>query len=700
MSFAERLKYAAEEKGVNQADLAGAVGTSRAAVSGWFRGTKQPTSANVAALADALGVGASWLQYGEGQAPSRDLELDRKEYRDRLRWYWRPAPPDHGRQLGDPAGFAFDVDMAALARETGQNSVDALMDGEATIDFDVTVIELEGDELATFLTALRIDELTPHLDAASRGDQKAAGVIRAGIDALFRRQKLMLIRIADYNAHGLIGGEYDPGLFTAVCRNTLDSQKASDTAGGSYGLGKATMWTSSSMGLVITNSTLSRPLEGRYQDRLFARIELPWHQLDDESFAGPGWLGELDEERGCTRSYWGNAALALDLHVARDGAEPGTTFLIVAAFDPSGSVQTTEEIARELERSLAVNFWPAMVGREPAILPRLRARVRTQKGRQQISDRLVDPSDYAGPLVEALLKHFDDDVVESLDQPGDVVRRTVLLRVPERVGDDRHPASDQSAVVLVAQASDPADGGQPVSVNRVTRFRGNSMVIEESGFASLPFGARPFHAIVLAGEAAGSTPEDRRAERFLRAAEPPAHNRWTSTAEVTSKYKRGARKALDDFREAVRGVVRDVVQVQTEVVSDGPESLKQLLRLVPPLEPHPKKPRIKEPVHAVLDEDGVWGIEATVIVPASDQGWHFRPVLRFGTESGPPLVVQWQVLEAVAGCDVVDSKLLTRPRLRSAKFQASSDTSTYPVSAARVRVSLDLHDVGEEGRRR
>jgi RNA polymerase primary sigma factor len=68
------------------------------------------------------------------------------------------------------------------------------------------------------------------------------------------------------------------------------------------------------------------------------------------------------------------------------------------------------------------------------------------------------------------------------------------------------------------------------------------MIIRDYRLHNLPFGARPFHAIVLAGEAAGSEASDRDAERFLRAAEPPAHNRWASTPEVTSQYERGGRK--------------------------------------------------------------------------------------------------------------------------------------------------------------
>ena len=84
-----------------------------------------------------------------------------------------------------------------------------------------------------------------------------------------------MIRIADYGANGLTGREFDDGRFMAVCRNVLDSHKESETAGGSYGLSKATMWANSWMGVVVTNSHLSEPEGDLLTDRLFVRAELP-----------------------------------------------------------------------------------------------------------------------------------------------------------------------------------------------------------------------------------------------------------------------------------------------------------------------------------------------------------------------------------------------------------------------------------------
>lgn len=698
MSIGDRLQVALKAKGLSQAALADALQKSPAAVSAWCSGRKRPSAGNIEAVADVVGVSAAWLQFGDGAAPAVDPALERSRYREDAVWYHREAPPDRGRELGNAAGFAFDNDLRTLARESGQNSGDELIEGAHTVRLVYDVIELTGNDLSRFRKALKFDsDLRPHLDAAAVGEQKANQVIAAGLERLDQEGRLVLIRIADYNATGLTGPEYDSGRFMAVCRNTLDSHKGSDTAGGSFGLGKATMWASSWMGLVITNSRLSVPQDGITHDRFFARLEIPWHEVGDQPYAGPAWYGEFDDDKRCTRSIAGNATLARDLYVERDIDAPGTTFLIVGAFDPSGAATTVDEMAAALTEALAENFWAAMAPRGTNGPSRLEAQVRTFRGRTKLSERIVDPVDYRPALVEALRRHYDDEVVDQLDQPGDVLRGTAVLRVPERLGTDSHGPVQHEAVVLVAQADDPSDD-MPAHeyVNRVSYLRGNNMTIKDYALAGLPLGARPFHAILLAGNAAEqSTAEDRAAERFLRAAEPPAHDRWMATPEVTTRYARGAKAALERFEGEIKDGIREAIRPGTTDAADGPDSLKQLLRLVPPKE-NPKRPRVKTVV-ASRTPEGAWAVEATVSVPANTGTWRFSPVLKFGTESGPALPVAWTSLDPVTHCDTIEARAIrTQARARTVRFRAVTDPASHPVGSEHARVALDLREARRE----
>lgn len=699
MSLNERLQEAMRRQGVNQADLARQLNVSGASVSAWTAGSKRPTTENLIQIAEFLGVSPGYLQFGDvGQATVEGPEVasERADYEAELAWYWRPAPRDHGREYGNAAGYAFEPDIGTLARESGQNICDEKLEAEPTVEARYTVAELSGPELATFLRRIRFDHVREHLEAASRSNQKAGTVISRGLEQL-DGGSLTFIRIEDFHAHGLTGPEFQTGRFMAVVRNVLDSQK-NEGAGGSFGLGKATLWSSSQFGLVFVNSNLIEPVNDKSEGRLIGRIDLPWHKVDDQEWAGPGWFGVRDpyddgEPPARTISYWGNRTAARDLLLSRPPGVAGTSFLIVGAYDASGAVDGIEEIADRLAENLADNFWPAMVDRSDDEPARFRAIVRAERNGKQVSESYVNPAHFQPARVAALLKHVNDDVVETLDQAGDLVRRQITLRVPRRTAEPQHAAVDHEATLLVVQADDDIASRLATTPGSVTCLRGSHMVIQEPRVGALPVGARPFHAILLAGEAAGQGPADRAADRFLRAAEPPAHNKWTGTPDVTASYARGGRAAIDSFEAEVKRVIREIIKQPTRDLSDGPESLKELLRIIPPKHDG-KRPRVRGVKAHEVNAEGAWVIsDATLSLPPRTDGrsWTVRPILRFGTESGSAIAVDWIELTPLSNCELdADNRLVIPANARTARFSATSDPSTHPVAARRAKVLMDV----------
>lgn len=703
MSLAERLEATMNRRGVTAAALAQELEVSPAAVSAWRGGTKRPTVRNLERIAQVLGVTPGFLQFGEGASagPDRtDVEAERQAYRRDLTWYWRPAPRDRGREYGNAAAYAFETDIPTLARESAQNISDEKLPTAPTVEARYTVSELTGDTLAEFLSAIRFDDMRPHLQAAMTTNRKAGTVIGRGLE-LVDAGRLLTIRVEDFDANGLTGPEFDRGRYMAVVRNVLDSQKG-ETAGGSFGLGWATFPSSSHFGVVLCNSTLSVAEDGRTANRFMGVADLPWHTIGDEEYAGRGWFGvpdpsDTDPGEKRTISYWGNEALARDVYLHRADPRPGTSFLIVGAYDASGAVEDIEEIAAKFSESLADNFWPAMVDR-PEGPARLQIIVRAERNGQRILENYVDPARHQPAKVAAFEKHLHDDVVEVLDEVGDVVRRNVTLRVPRRVTEPTHEPYEHDAVLLVVQAADEEEGRPETKPGTITYLRGSHMVIQSARVAALPIGARPFHAIVLAGEAAADGPHDRAADRFLRAAEPPAHNKWTGTSEVTTSYARGGKAAIEAFDSDVRKAVRDVIRQPSRDLSDGPEALKELIRIVPP-PPNAKRPRVKS-IRSHDIDDGAWVItEATVTLPPrpDGRGWVISPVLRFGTESGSPIPVKWASLEPVSRCELDDrGRLVTPSNARTATFSAISDPTSHPVGARRAKVLVDVRVHTEE----
>lgn len=74
-SFAERLRLAIAYSGMKQADLAQCVEVSQTAISFFVTGKgKEPGKARKRGMAEALGVNAQWLIYGEGEMlPAKNL---------------------------------------------------------------------------------------------------------------------------------------------------------------------------------------------------------------------------------------------------------------------------------------------------------------------------------------------------------------------------------------------------------------------------------------------------------------------------------------------------------------------------------------------------------------------------------------------------------------------------------------------------
>ncbi|MDT0478289.1 transcriptional regulator, partial [Streptomyces sp. DSM 41014] len=143
-----------------------------------------------------------------------------------ISWYHRPGHADGGREFGNAAAFAFEADVGVLAREATQNSLDDRLDLAPPGRVRSTLHELSGEALARFRDEIRWDDLLPHYEAAAQQDQKVGRMIAAGLSDMYDRDRLVLLRIDDYNASGLTGDDYETGRFAAVVRRQLDSQKS------------------------------------------------------------------------------------------------------------------------------------------------------------------------------------------------------------------------------------------------------------------------------------------------------------------------------------------------------------------------------------------------------------------------------------------------------------------------------------------
>jgi RNA polymerase primary sigma factor len=682
-------------EGLTQSELAKRLKLSQAAVSGWLKGNKMPNSDNINAMAKALGVAPQWLAYGEGQGPRPDFTMARSAYLETIAWGFRPAPADGGRDYGNANVWAFDPTIWVMVRDIIQNCRDAIGPGAALVDVVFKIIRLRGQHLEDFKRAVAWDDLLPHLKASAEIDQRLGRLIKHNLEKLEGEKELILLVVEDRGTIGLLGEEDGEGNFAALVRNNLDSNKQSETAGGAFGLGKAVLWRMSAFSLVLFSSNLSKPTQaGNQYRRVMGRCDLPWHECRDShatsiTYAGPGWFGNKDADR--TISAWNNQALLDDLYMGR-GDDVGTTVAIVGFHDPSGDEDLTPaDMARKIKEAVADCFWPDLT------MGRLRVRVDLYDGPERKSGGEVAAEEFREEFVDLLTKwRNDEDITEALKRSGNVVAAKVPLNYPARREEPSHPAGVHEAVLVVRYAGDDTTGVKDRRTNNLALFRGVGMVVQYLDLQGICMGAVPFHAALLCGEAA-TRPDEQpdpscvSADRFLRTAEPPNHDRWGSTADLGTEYFRPGKKAIDEFIAEAKKQLRELVRPPADDLSDGPEALKELLRIGDDEEePVTDAPYIYRPKGTPLD-DGSWSIEARIRLKPGNQPWLVEPVIVFQQETGAGMRVKWKKIAGTKNCKAQeDRRLLIPAEVREASFEGTSDPESHLIDARESSIVVDL----------
>lgn len=457
--------------------------------------------------------------------------------------------------------MAFNLSLPTFVREVIQNANDQRL-GDPEVHFRFH--ELSGDELQGFLDAIRWDELSAHLEAAARAVKDQNQVER--LEDLINNERLLILTIEDRNTVGLTGDEFEgDSHFRALCKDTLFSHKQSDSAGGSYGLGKSVLWAFSAFKTVLFLSNLVSESSGQQSPRLIGRAELPSHGVGTNGFSGPGWFGRpvAIDRRTRAESIWAGDAhrLAGPLKLARSPTF-GTSILIVGFRDPTGEADSEpSKLADDLRTAATEWFWPtlAMPARPLSIW------VAAESGRP-VGDS--DLGDFR-PFFDAYRGR--ESTKQELESPGDVVVRDIEVELPARRSSSR---KTKGLVRLCVRLAGETEGSK--NAGRLAMFRGPGMVVKYRDLRATALGARPFHAVLACGEArapGASSDADREIEAFMRAAEPPGHDDWRSTARLKNEYKQGYAKALQKLDSDVKSALRDIVMPRPRQGERGPDLL-------------------------------------------------------------------------------------------------------------------------------
>jgi hypothetical protein len=618
-----------------------------------------------------------------------------------LEWIFDPAPPSRSRKGGLANAQVFDATLDAFVREVLQNTRDQHLPGER-VEVRVSLTELAGPRLESFLAAIAWPQLSEHVEATARPELVTIGPrLTEGLGEV-AHGRLRVLRIQDSNTRGLTGGEDDDSNFAALVRHELITSADRRESGGSFGLGKSVLWRFSNLSTVLFHSFLS----DQRRSRFIGRTVLAGHEAEGERWEGSGWFGLRDpDDPRWAKSIWDEPARAMAYTTELDRPQDatGTSILIVGFDDPGREVEgSIDEICEGIVASATRWFWPSLLKDELSVL------VEGYPAEGPMFSAHAQPTNAeVAPFVQA--REGTASVSDTLEESGDVAEREISVTVPRQKEGrfERSYPEVQAAATLRVRL---AESGENDHRNSAALQRGSGMVVQYRDLRTRTGTDQGFHAVLLAGRAHGDSDADKALEAFLRAAEPPAHEEWThKTERIRAEYVYGFRKALDELFAGIDGAVRELTREDVLESDEGPDALKKLFPLpgtggVPRAEVY----RLAD-AEARLDQDR-WVFSGRYLRNPLDgdkkSGWQFNVALAVDQEgTGRPTripVAELQVGGHRATVDEPQDGTVTVHAPAGANEVAFSGTSQAvpelpPGGHRRVRLRMDLKADSEKG---
>ncbi len=614
------------------------------------------------------------------------------------KWVFDPEPPSGQRTGGSAAEYSFKGGVDILAREVIQNSLDAKK-GVGAVGVNFRFVQLTDEMRSRFLEAISWETIEDNLRAAP--EERGGGAIRSALDQM-QATGLRLLVIEDTGTKGLEGAEKrstdaEKNPFCALVKDELYSDKGDETSGGSFGLGKSVLWAFSGLKTVLFSSIPDNPPAGKSGLRFCGRAALPWHTTEEDgACTGAGWFGRAiapDEPSRRAESLWDveAAAIAEACLCSRADKDTGLSAVIVGYSEPGESDRPLTEEADLMVAAVLESFWPAITTGALAVT------VQVEQNGVVVLKRDVIPSAHPGyrQLGELLTRFHAGKLSETETlEPGTEGFAKVALGVPKRSAPSQHPELSVKALVLVRVLEDGEECGEVAE--RIFKFRKPGMVVRSDTQSNLSLGARPFIAAVLAGEAAGSSQNDTRAEQFLRAAEPPAHDEWThKTRRIKLEYHQGASTRLSEFEKGVRDVVRRLVSKPEEKGGGLPRDLLKHLRFSTATG-GPNGRFLSVTHQKATVADGGWQFSTRCRrLRVTPTPWHVTVRLNYGRDGGGS-----DPLKAIGAIDASDCSrqeirngvaFLEFPaHIEETRISGKTDPSMMPAIGTRSKLSIQV----------
>jgi hypothetical protein len=178
----------------------------------------------------------------------------------KLAFLTNEAGEDEG--LNDAGVETFkDTPYASVARECGQNSLDAILKKPVIMRLDLLKVPLEEfPNLSTYKAVIAACKKK----ANGKKDEKEIEFFQRAT-AILNGKQIYILRISDENTKGLVGPCVEGRPFHSLVKSTGISNKESSTSAGSFGIGKNAAFACSELRTVFYSTVYEDPISKKIQ---------------------------------------------------------------------------------------------------------------------------------------------------------------------------------------------------------------------------------------------------------------------------------------------------------------------------------------------------------------------------------------------------------------------------------------------------
>ena len=404
-----------------------------------------------------------------------------------------------------------------LAREINQNSLDAAESEAAMVEVSFDCIEVSTSEIPQLVD---LQKNLKCCQAVATDEGKKAEIFFNNAISLLEKPKTLVLSISEQNTCGMQGPSTKGTPYYAFMKAKGQSKKDTDTATGSYGIGKFAPYAVSEARTIFV-STVYQDNDENWMQLTQGKSILMSHDRDGKRRQGVGFWGIIDQ---CQPIEGFSFELPAWLQRASSAASmpicKGTKISILC-FD------ATDNWEDLLAVSVAENFFGAIVGKK------LKVNIGSK---YSISYETIEAFFNSGEIKNIIKEHENEP--EQFDDCRSYLSSLINdVEVIEEESETRELGLCQVRILL--------GEGLPKKVC----FLRNGMFITSSLNRLKSFSDfKEFVAVVQC--------KSKKGNELLRAMEPPRHDNFYPDLLSTKEEKRRGSKALSELSKWIRDMLK------------------------------------------------------------------------------------------------------------------------------------------------